>query len=62
MRKALEKRLTITSREKELADKENQEKELSAQKVLAYEESQMKKVVEESERLKQEAIKNSKVV
>ncbi|XP_076924669.1 uncharacterized protein LOC143587197 [Bidens hawaiensis] len=57
----LKMRLIIAVTEKELADKENQEKEKLALEVFAFEESQMSKLVEESERLKQEAVKNSKL-
>ncbi|PWA83707.1 hypothetical protein CTI12_AA165090 [Artemisia annua] len=61
MRIALEKRLASALKEKESAEKEKLEKEALAQEALAYEESQMKKLVEESERLKQEAMNNSKL-
>ncbi|XP_071687489.1 uncharacterized protein [Rutidosis leptorrhynchoides] len=60
-RRALEKRMALALREKELADKEKLEKESLAQKALADEECQMKKVEEESERLKEEELKNSKL-
>ena len=62
MRIALEKRLASALKEKESAEKEKLEKEALAQEALAYEESQMKKLVEESERMKQEEMNNSKVV
>nr|XP_043622276.1 ERC protein 2-like [Erigeron canadensis] len=61
IRKALEMRLASAIKEKELADKAKLEKESLAQKSLSYEESQMIKVVEESERLTQEAEKISKL-
>ncbi|PWA91699.1 hypothetical protein CTI12_AA088890 [Artemisia annua] len=58
---ALEKRLASALKEKESAEKEKLEKETLAREALAYEESQMKKLVEESERLKQEEMNNSKL-
>ncbi|GKC25758.1 hypothetical protein Tco_1027908 [Tanacetum coccineum] len=58
---ALEKRLASALKEKESAEKEKLEKENLAREALAYEESQMEKLVEESERLKREAMNNSKL-
>lgn len=62
MRRDLEKRLTSALEEKKVADKEKVEREFLARETLAYEESQMEKLVKESERLKQEEVNNSKVV
>ncbi|MFS7930829.1 hypothetical protein Hanom_Chr04g00348831 [Helianthus anomalus] len=61
MRNVLKMRLTIAVREKELADKEKLEKENLALEALAFEESQMLKLENESNRLKQEAVKTSKL-
>ncbi|KAJ0581867.1 hypothetical protein HanHA300_Chr04g0146001 [Helianthus annuus] len=62
MLRVLKMRLTKAVREKELADKEKLEKEKLALEALAFEESQMLKLIKESERLKQEAMKTSKVL
>ncbi|KAK9055788.1 hypothetical protein SSX86_026873 [Deinandra increscens subsp. villosa] len=59
MRKELDSRLTSAMREKELADQEKLEKEILAQEALAFEESQMLRLTEESKRLKEEAVKIS---
>ncbi|MFS7930825.1 hypothetical protein Hanom_Chr04g00348791 [Helianthus anomalus] len=61
MRNVLKTRLTTAVREKELADKEKLEKENLALEALAFEESQMLKLENESNRLKQEAVKTSKL-
>ncbi|KAI3773094.1 hypothetical protein L6452_04293 [Arctium lappa] len=61
MRRALETRLASALIKKELADKEKLENEKSFREALAYQESEMAEVVEESYRLKQEASENSKL-
>ncbi|KAI3800990.1 hypothetical protein L1987_29090 [Smallanthus sonchifolius] len=61
MHRVLKMRLTKALKEKDLADKEKIENERLAQEALAFEESQMLKLVEESKRLKQEAVKNSEL-
>lgn len=61
MRRALETRLTSALIKKELADKEKLEKEGSFREALAYHESEMGEVAEESNKLKQEAVENSKL-
>ncbi|KAJ0581870.1 hypothetical protein HanHA300_Chr04g0146031 [Helianthus annuus] len=58
MCKALEKRLISAIIKKEAADKDKLGKELA----LAYQKSQMEKLVTESKRLEQEAMENLKVV
>ncbi|PWA36609.1 hypothetical protein CTI12_AA598130 [Artemisia annua] len=61
MRRDLKKRLTSALEEKKVADKEKVEREILARETLAYEESQMEKLVKDSERLKQEEVNNSKL-
>ncbi|KAK9055789.1 hypothetical protein SSX86_026874 [Deinandra increscens subsp. villosa] len=58
MCKALKKRLTSATTKKALADK----KKLENESALAHQELQIRKVVEEFIRLKQEALENSKVI
>lgn len=62
IRQSLEVRLTVAEEEIKAAEQERLEKEESARKSLAYEESVMERVVQESKILKQEAEENSKVV
>lgn len=57
MYKSLEKRLTLAVNEKEAAEREKLEKKAA----LAYRKNQMKKLLEESKRLDQQAIENLKV-
>ncbi|XP_076924668.1 uncharacterized protein LOC143587196 [Bidens hawaiensis] len=61
MCKVLKVRLTKAVTEKELADQEKLKKEALAHEALAFEESQMLKLVEESNTLKQEAANNFKL-
>lgn len=61
MRVALEIRLATALKEIEAAEEEKVEKERSAKQALAYQESQMEMVVEESKKLKLEAEENSKL-
>lgn len=61
MRQSLEVRLEEAEREIKAAEQERIDKEEYAQKSLAYENSNMEKVVQESKILQQEAEKNSEV-
>ncbi|KAI7739507.1 hypothetical protein M8C21_009554 [Ambrosia artemisiifolia] len=61
MHKVLKRRLTKASKEKDLADNHKLENRKMALEALAFEESQMLKLVNQSNRLKQEAVKNSKL-
>lgn len=62
MRLSLEVRLEEAEREIKAADQERLDKEEYAHKSLAYENSIMEKVVQESKILEQEAEKNSEVL
>lgn len=61
MREALEIRLSVALKEIEAAEGQKLEKEKYAREALAYQESQLEKVVEESQKLQREAEENSKV-
>lgn len=62
MRQSLEVRLEEAEREIKAAEQERIDKEEYAHKSLAYENSIMEKVVQESKILEQEAEKNSEVL
>lgn len=61
MRVALELRLDTVMKEIRAAEEEKREKERSAKEALAYQESQMEMVVQESKKLMLEAEENSKL-
>lgn len=61
MREALEIRLSVALKEIEAAEGQKLEKEKYAREALAYQESQLEKVVEESQKLQREAEENSKL-
>lgn len=61
MRQILESRLTAAEMSKKAAELEKEEKEGSARVALLEQEAMMEKVVQESQRLQQEAEENSKV-
>ncbi|KAI3526776.1 hypothetical protein L1887_06039 [Cichorium endivia] len=61
MRGALEIRLATALKEIEAAEAEKMEKQKFAREALAYQESQLEKVVEESKKLQGEAEENSKL-
>ncbi|CAH1417640.1 unnamed protein product [Lactuca virosa] len=61
MREALEIRLSVALKEIEAAEGQKLEKEKFAREALAYQESQLEKVVEESQKLQREAEENSKL-
>ncbi|KAK9055790.1 hypothetical protein SSX86_026875 [Deinandra increscens subsp. villosa] len=61
MSRSLDTRLTSAMMEKKLANKRKKGKEAFARAALAYEESHMEKMKEESKRLKQEAVEISKL-
>lgn len=62
IRQALEVRLVSAEEEIKEAESEKLNKEESALRILAHEESNMEKVVQESKILEQQAEENSKVV
>ncbi|XP_076952206.1 uncharacterized protein LOC143625867 [Bidens hawaiensis] len=61
MRRALEIRMAAALEEIASAEEKKLERERSAREALLYQESQMEKVVEESKKLKLEALENSKL-
>ncbi|KAJ0797104.1 hypothetical protein HanPI659440_Chr04g0170031 [Helianthus annuus] len=61
LRRSLEIRLMSALAKKEEAEKVNLNMEVCARNALAYEERKMEKEVQESEKLKREAAKNSKM-
>lgn len=62
MCRALKDRLTLALIEREFAESEKLEIKTFGQEAFSYEARQMETVVEESERLKQEAVNITKVV
>lgn len=62
MHRALQMRLNSALLEKEMANEKKQENEAFYQVALAYQEIEMKKLVDEFNRLKEEVVENYQVV